>query len=328
MCGYAVEWSRSCFTSSWRLFRNRPDVLTSGRFFFAPDDTPFYPGAHLFFSRDWVSDEIGEDWLGEVKGASRRYSKGSLGLPHPPPILVGERRCIAEGDTFPPDQGGSLLARGINSRCWTDAGLPFPGDAIGEGGVKVNGAAVVYWSPVPPSETFCDVLRWCLQWTADPGVWADFVGNHTMEVSATCQWFATSTVGTVTYRAFLFETGTPGVASLTVNVYDPYPSNLIATGSWVATDPWVPPAGSLTLFRSSASGVGSPAVVTVPYGACATGTTVEGQAGIEMDGEAFAQSNSVIGQGGAEADGEAVIGKVDAVGEGGAEADGEAEIIT
>ena len=67
---------RSCFSSSWRLFRDS-DQETPGRYVFAPEGTPCYPGAHNLWSRDWVSDEMEGAELGEVADAQRLYSLGA-----------------------------------------------------------------------------------------------------------------------------------------------------------------------------------------------------------------------------------------------------------
>lgn len=101
-CGYVVEMVRSCFVSRWRLFKDRPDLTTAGRFFRVPDNTPALPLFHYYFSRDYVSDFYEEPVeLGET-GVRRKYDKG---VPPPgwnPPVVVGEPECIRTGETMLP----------------------------------------------------------------------------------------------------------------------------------------------------------------------------------------------------------------------------------
>ncbi len=127
MCGYAVEWLRSCYRSTWRLFRNNADQLTEGRYYFAAPDAPHYPGWHNLGSRNWTSDERDpEPQLGETGQTPRPWDRGER---HPgliPPGLVGSPECVALGDQFPlspADQTRELVC-GIDARCWLTAGLP------------------------------------------------------------------------------------------------------------------------------------------------------------------------------------------------------------
>lgn len=100
VCGYGVEFVRSCFRSQWRLFRNNP-VTTAGRYFFGDDSTPVYPGWHNLWSRDWVSDELDSVTLGEDPAAVRSYSLGAPLGPIAPPAVLGSADCIANGETWP-----------------------------------------------------------------------------------------------------------------------------------------------------------------------------------------------------------------------------------
>lgn len=66
--------------------------------------------------------------LGEDRERRLGYSKGVLGVPHPPPVTIGSEPCIEGGETFPPSSGRTLIA-GVDCRCWTSQGLPCPDQA-------------------------------------------------------------------------------------------------------------------------------------------------------------------------------------------------------
>jgi len=102
VCGYTVEWLRSCKTSHWRLFRDHPEILTGGEFFFADPTTPHYPGWHNFWSRDWTTNDAPEfPALGEQKGTAR-WDLGSPPEIRVRPGLVGSADCCAYGASYPP----------------------------------------------------------------------------------------------------------------------------------------------------------------------------------------------------------------------------------
>ncbi len=101
VCGYAVEWLRSCFRSRWRLWRGSEQTI-AGRYYFADEGTPHYPCRHNLWSRDWVSaDGFEHAALGEWAG-EREYDRGD-----PPPVLpvaklVGNKDCIENGEAGQP----------------------------------------------------------------------------------------------------------------------------------------------------------------------------------------------------------------------------------
>lgn len=100
MCGYAVEFLRSCYSSKWKIHRDS-DQLTAGRYYFSPLGTPHYPGLHNFGSRVWVSDERDPlPALGEWDGAQTWFN-GIAPRPLPLPILVGNADCIEHGLPLP-----------------------------------------------------------------------------------------------------------------------------------------------------------------------------------------------------------------------------------
>lgn len=125
-----VEYVRSCYRSLWRLFQNRPDVLTAGRYYFAPEGTPHYEGIHHYGSADWTWDATFPPVppvLGEVKRLPRPYSLGSLGVSHPPAAVLADPACLRLGETYPQviDPQRRLIM-GVDSRCWTMRGVVPP----------------------------------------------------------------------------------------------------------------------------------------------------------------------------------------------------------
>src|SRR5215472_17414407 len=52
-CGQSVDWLRSCYSSKWALFRDSPNTLVRGRYYFSPPGTPFYTNPTNLGSRVW-----------------------------------------------------------------------------------------------------------------------------------------------------------------------------------------------------------------------------------------------------------------------------------
>jgi hypothetical protein len=96
VCGYAVEWLRSCYRSTWFLPETGSAPIR-GRYWFN-DDAPFYPNEHAFTSRNWSNDAAAESApYGEQPG-KQTYDKGGFPTKHPDPVLVGTDDCIANGE--------------------------------------------------------------------------------------------------------------------------------------------------------------------------------------------------------------------------------------
>lgn len=113
---------RSCFRSTWRLFRNS-DTDTPGIFISAPEGSTPYPGWHNLWSRDWVSDHEEEITLGEQPDAIREWHSGaSLGFV-PAAHLVGDEDCIRNGERWPLAVVPTLIG-GFPTTC--DEQLPSP----------------------------------------------------------------------------------------------------------------------------------------------------------------------------------------------------------
>lgn len=125
----AVELLRSCYSGRWRLFRDRPDIVTEMRYYFVADDTPVYEGWHNYASANWTKDREAPyvpPLLGEDASLPTVYSKGDLGTVHPPATLLGSADCVAGGETYPPAVQERRMIAGIDSRCWSERGLPLP----------------------------------------------------------------------------------------------------------------------------------------------------------------------------------------------------------
>jgi pimeloyl-ACP methyl ester carboxylesterase len=118
-CGYAVELLRSCYESSWHLFRDSPATTTRGRYFVVPDSTPVYPGFHLLGSRNWLSDNYRiEQTLGEDLDTPQVWFPGTAPVQYPLPQVVGTASCVEIGDTLSDAVSGESLVAGFPPSCF------------------------------------------------------------------------------------------------------------------------------------------------------------------------------------------------------------------
>jgi len=117
---------RACFVGQWRLFRGRPDIVTKGRYVFAPEGTPASPYPTWLWARQWISDDVEDETpLGQVKGAFQFYS-GQGPVIYPPAKIIGREQCITQGET--PGDISPGLVDGYDQRCWItepDTTLPL-----------------------------------------------------------------------------------------------------------------------------------------------------------------------------------------------------------
>lgn len=124
-----VDFLRSCHIGQFRFFANRPDILTTGRFYFAADDAPHYPGLHNFFASVWTADQYSRPLnplLGEQFDGPKIYSKGALWVPLPPAVHLGSPQCIQFGEVYPLAPIDRTMPGGIDSRCYEAGGEPVP----------------------------------------------------------------------------------------------------------------------------------------------------------------------------------------------------------
>lgn len=175
-CGCVVDWLRSCYSSSWRLFRNDSRV-TRGYFYFAQPGAPHAPFPHFFGSRNWTSPEIVNPPLGEQSG-KQTYRSGGLSVAFPGHTPVGTPDCFASGDTPVPLPAGVTLPAGVDGRCYLPGPAPDPvpalwllasdQSALGDGGLLLTwpdksfrgGNAVPSVPTSPPAERFISPLGW------------------------------------------------------------------------------------------------------------------------------------------------------------------------
>jgi hypothetical protein len=126
-CGYAVEFLRSCYVGSWRLYKDRPDVLTKGRYYFSPPDTPHYPNFHLLGSQTWLDRQHDPSVpLGEVLERTQWYD-GAGPVTVVPSVRVGSKDCIADGEEYKNRIALPMTTDGVPSTCF-DQVKPGPVD--------------------------------------------------------------------------------------------------------------------------------------------------------------------------------------------------------
>lgn len=125
----AVEWVRSCYVGYWRFFVNNEAIVTRGRYYFVPPETPFLPVAHPFGSADWhySRDELYEaPEVGEDRSLRVGWDDGVLRVPIPPAVAVGGNDCFLRGELYPVPSIDRTLPGGIDSRAYSNRGLPVP----------------------------------------------------------------------------------------------------------------------------------------------------------------------------------------------------------
>lgn len=114
------------------MFKDHPEIVTPGRYVFAPPNTPHYPLPHWYGSRNWVTSEnpVDDDFpywpdLGEVRETKHSYSFGTRPTNFPPPRLLGSAACVGEGEAWPLPILDRDFATGFDSRCFPEQ-LPVP----------------------------------------------------------------------------------------------------------------------------------------------------------------------------------------------------------
>ena len=121
MCGYAVEWLRSCYYSQRLLYRERPDVICKGRYFFN-DQAEHFPLEHNYGSLNWQKGEVlDQPPLGELLEQPRKYFNGMAPARVPPPKQLGGADCLRLGATLPLPMIDRTILDGFDSRCWPPA---------------------------------------------------------------------------------------------------------------------------------------------------------------------------------------------------------------
>ena len=117
-CGLGVDWLRSCYISKWKLFKDS-NVLTRGRYYFAPPDTPMYEGFHNLGSSTWYDRNNGlVQGLGEVINPTRIWSSGTVIATVPENHIVGSADCLAQGESIADAAEPADLIDGFPSACY------------------------------------------------------------------------------------------------------------------------------------------------------------------------------------------------------------------
>lgn len=113
----AVDWLRSAYYGEWRFAKDRPDAITPGRYFFVPDDTPFFDGQTLLGSATWDSYNWRAD-LGELPGSKRIWDAGRAQAGIPPAQAIGNPVCLRDGEDFQWFIPLRNLRHGYPAACW------------------------------------------------------------------------------------------------------------------------------------------------------------------------------------------------------------------
>ncbi len=127
MCGYAIDWVRTCYASKWKLYRGRPDLEVAGRYVRCPPETPCYPGWHFLGSRIWTDgrDQFDVD-LGESRTAEHTWDPGTPPDPYPFPQLIGADDCVGRGEPHLPRPALVLLSEITDGLYVRTGELPTP----------------------------------------------------------------------------------------------------------------------------------------------------------------------------------------------------------
>ena len=131
VCGYVVDFLRSCYVGNFRLFRDRPDVITRGRYYFSPIGTLPYPGFHLLGSQTWLDKNLDPVVpLGEVIGPTQ-WSNGAGPAKIIPSVRVGSKDCISNGEEYKNRISLPLTTDGVPSTCFAQTNRLSPDDEFG-----------------------------------------------------------------------------------------------------------------------------------------------------------------------------------------------------
>lgn len=123
-----MEWVRSAYIGTWRLFRAQPHIETVGRYIFAGEGARHYPAFHNFFSRNWTANTGDvEPTLGERVNTPQKWTNGQGFGQAPAQTSIGSADCIANGERWPlvplP-----VLRNGVPVGCYFTSFGPVPND--------------------------------------------------------------------------------------------------------------------------------------------------------------------------------------------------------
>ena len=205
-----VDWVRACYQSEWQLIKDRPDLRTSGRYYFSPPGTPHYRGTHNLGSRHWND----ANWphtveLGEALDVRQVFDRGL------PPFVavrtrsVGTADCIANGEEFDKVVNGVDCIDGFIPAC-----------VIPQGELDRLWSVVSSYSECPTQRIYCflilalymqdheEINRIILDWLGDvPTV---VIHNHTgilpgIITITTAEWSVAICDGTTNFQEIALQ---------------------------------------------------------------------------------------------------------------------------
>lgn len=173
----AMDVLRSCYKSNMRLYHDRPDILTPGRWYFCPPGAKLLPLKHAFASQRWDTKfDLGDPPIGEVRGSLGWFSgarkPGLTGLHY-----CGSPEAWLNGIAYAARPGLEIGPLGIPPCChppplvFIDLGFevvsPVPSAAaelgfegVSKEGLTVFGADLVFqfdYTPAPAAELALEV---------------------------------------------------------------------------------------------------------------------------------------------------------------------------
>jgi hypothetical protein len=144
-----MDYLRSCYKSSMRLYSDRPDVLTDGAWHFCEPGAKLAPMPHIFGSQIWTPKNMAIDpAVGEVLGRGPWFNG------KPDSRYVGEHSCGSadvwlNGIPYADRPGLELEADGTPTCCHAPPEVPaftsggdLEMDGAAEGGTVFSGARV------------------------------------------------------------------------------------------------------------------------------------------------------------------------------------------
>lgn len=150
-CGLAVEWLRSCYQSKWSLLKGQGRPLTPGRYYFSPQNTPFYAGISRLSSRNWYDRNaiIGES-LGEDLDAAHVWDNGAMPPIMPGLFAVGSAQCLSDGEEAKDAVQGTDLVGGFAANCFVSPPIltdPWPAvSAYDSCSIQAAYAKMISWT--------------------------------------------------------------------------------------------------------------------------------------------------------------------------------------
>lgn len=123
VCGYVVDFLRSCYVSRWKLYTDNPSTI-KGRYYFSPNGTIAYPSFHLFGSQTWHDKNHPVIVpLGEVPGKTEWYN-GASPVVTIPARRIGSAECIEMGEMYANRVQLDVITDGVPSACFDSLNRP------------------------------------------------------------------------------------------------------------------------------------------------------------------------------------------------------------